>query len=64
MDYKKKYEELIKEIGTSFSKAIKAMCYQCSGYSYKDVRTCTCKDCPLYILKENRKNKKKDQCIC
>ena len=55
-NYRKRYNEMCEEIGTSLKKAIRAMCYQCSGYDYSEVRNCNVKDCPLFIVKQNRAN--------
>ena len=53
MEREVKFNDMLKDIGTSRVKAIKAMCYQCSGYSFREARLCTCRTCPLYILKVN-----------
>lgn len=58
MDYKEKYKKMLEDIGTQPMKAIKAFCFQCSGYDYKEVRECSCKECALYILKKNKKRPK------
>jgi hypothetical protein len=60
MNYREKFKEQLKEIGTSFTKAINLHCYQCSGYNFKEAKLCKNLDCPLYILKQNRLNKNKD----
>lgn len=54
MNYKEKYEKILNEIGTSFVKAIKAHCFQCSGYDYKEAKRCQNKSCALYILRKNK----------
>jgi hypothetical protein len=58
MHYREKYELLLKEIGTSREKAIKAHCFQCSGYNYRIARECKNHNCALYILKQNKLKKK------
>lgn len=55
MDYKEKYEKMLNEIGTQPMKAIKAHCFQCSGYNYRIARECQNHECALYILKQNKK---------
>jgi hypothetical protein len=57
MNYKERYEKLLEEIGTSFSKAIKAHCFQCSGYDYKEAKLCENKNCALYVLRKNKEVK-------
>lgn len=59
MDFKEKYEKMLDEIGTQPMKAIKAHCFQCSGYNYRIARECTLKSCAFYVLKENKKKVKK-----
>lgn len=58
MNYKANYERMLNGIGTTYSKAVTAMCYQCSGYDYKEARECSNKSCPLWIVKNNKKLKK------
>ena len=54
MNYKEKYEKMLNEIGCQPMKAIKAHCFQCSGYDYKEARECQNKNCALYILRKNK----------
>lgn len=54
--YKENFDKMMSNIGTSFKKAIKAMCFQCSGYDYSEVRSCKVTDCPLYVVLKNREN--------
>ena len=51
--YKWDYEEadlkkLREKWGNSPRKAIRMMCYQCSGYSYPEVKLCEIEHCPLF----------------
>lgn len=55
-NYMRKFNEMCEGIGTSYKKAVKAMCYQCSGYDYSEVRKCSVKTCPLFIVRQNRDN--------
>ncbi len=42
---------------TSLKFAIHAMCFDCSGYEYSEVRNCEFKDCPLYGHRKSYKIK-------
>lgn len=60
MNYKEKYKKMCDEIGVSWNKAIKAYCYQCSGYNMTEANNCDDKTCPFIILKNNKKLKNID----
>ena len=55
--YQQNYTAKLMSIGKSFIKAIKAHCYQCSGYSMYEAKKCTNKNCALFVLKSNRAKK-------
>lgn len=55
--YQQNYTAKLMSIGKSFTKAIKAHCYQCASYSMNEDKKCTNKNCALFVLKMNRAKK-------
>lgn len=57
-EYQHLFFKRLDVIGTSPTRAIRLMCFQCSGYNAQEANICRNKKCPLYVLKWNRKNRK------
>ncbi len=49
----------LKTVKLTARKAILEFCKECMGWDYKNVKTCTAKNCPLYPFLGGTKNLKK-----
>lgn len=56
--YRRNYLIRLSELQTSPLKAIRLKCLECSAYSPHEAGNCNAPDCALWVLLENRKNKK------
>lgn len=57
-EYQHPFYKRLDVIGTSPTRAMRLMCFQCSGYNAQEAKNCQTKNCPLYVLKWNKKNRK------
>ena len=51
-------KEGIEEVELTPIKAIRLKCLQCSNWSFKEIRLCTCADCSLFPYRFGKRPKK------
>lgn len=57
-NYRRAYLERLSRVGNSMMKAIRLKCFECSGFNSLESSACECRDCALWVLRENRKLRK------